>query len=330
MQNLRCGVRGESILRISSVDLDSLMSTLEVNFVRLTECLVSPGWRLALGGSEVSGIHYILAGTGTMNVEGHPAIELVPHILIITPPKANFYIEFPSDQHPVSDLTTINGRLEAFPTGSLRRFVAGNAEPKLIMICGYFRASYGASMNLFGTITSSIVEHFDAADGLDDKLKATLAELVAQEVGMGAMTTGLLKQVLVALLRRSLSSMNSWAERFSMLSDPHVARAFADMAAHPGAPHSVHSLAQSACLSRSAFMARFTRLVGVAPMTALRELRMRHASALLLSDNMSIDQIAQNVGYMSRSSFLRAFQRAYGCDPSEYRSVARNSSGESR
>src|SRR3954470_4585011 len=38
------------VLRISPADLESLLGTLEVNFVALTECLVSTGYSLELGG----------------------------------------------------------------------------------------------------------------------------------------------------------------------------------------------------------------------------------------------------------------------------------------
>jgi transcriptional regulator GlxA family with amidase domain len=144
---------------------------------------------------------------------------------------------------------------------------------------------------------------------------------------MEAMTTALLKQVLIAILRRSLSSAGSWLERFPMLSAPRIARAFAEMLARPGAPHSVQSLAQTAGLSRSAFMARFAEALGSSPMAVLRQLRMRQAAARLAANVLSIDQIAHAVGYESRSSFFRAFRQAYGQDPSAYRAAARGSPG---
>jgi AraC family transcriptional activator of mtrCDE len=34
------------------------MTTLEVDVVRLTECLVSPGWRLSFPASDLPAIHY--------------------------------------------------------------------------------------------------------------------------------------------------------------------------------------------------------------------------------------------------------------------------------
>jgi AraC family transcriptional activator of mtrCDE len=312
------GVGEKQLLRIASSDLDNLLTVLDVSFVRLSECLVSPGWRLELGGIDAPGLHYNIEGTGRM-VVGDLAIELKPHTLVILPARQHFRLEVPSDEAPAVNI--LDGRAMAFAPGEVRRYVAGSSESRIILICGYFRAMYGASMDLFASLSAPIVEQFDASDQLDGKLKSALAELVAQEAGVGAMTTSLLKQVLVVLLRRSLRSIDLWVERFPMFSDPHIARAFADMVTQPGAPHSIQSLSQSACLSRSAFMSHFTSLFGRAPMEVLREIRMRQAAALLANDSMSIEQIARAVGYERRSSFMRAFRKVYGNNPSDYRAT---------
>jgi AraC family transcriptional activator of mtrCDE len=95
------------------------------------------------------------------------------------------------------------------------------------------------------------------------------------------------------------------------------------MAAHPGANHTVASLADRAGLSRSSFMARFTDVVGESPITILRHLRMRQAAKQLASSQMSIDQIARSAGYNSRSSFIKAFRKSFECDPTEYRTQAK-------
>ena len=106
-----------------------------------------------------------------------------------------------------------------------------------------------------------------------------------------------------------------------MLGDPQIARAFAEMVTHPELPHSVESLAQTAGLSRSVFMARFTRLFGKPPKATLRDLRMRQATVLLTNSGLSVVQIVHGVGYTSRSSFSRAFRKIHGRDPSEYRDM---------
>lgn len=165
------------------------------------------------------------------------------------------------------------------------------------------------------------MEEFKADDRLDMKLKSVMAELMSQEVAVGAMTAALLKEIIVTLVRRSFSSLTFWAGRVSVLSDPHVAIAFANMVVQPGRAHSIHSLATDACLGRSTFIARFNNAVGHSPMTLLRELRMRQAALQLQMSNLPVEQILRNAGYSSRSSFVKAFRTSYGVDPSTYRDL---------
>src|SRR3546814_16414195 len=92
------------------------------------------------------------------------------------------------------------------------------------------------------------------------------------------MTASLLKQVIVALVRRSMKSSRSWNDRFSILADRQLTRAFADMVSRPGAAPTVQSLAHRAGLSRSAFMARFSEIFGRLPMAILLALTMWQAA----------------------------------------------------
>lgn len=304
---------------IAQADLARLLETLMVEFVRLSECLVGEGFRLELGGINAPGLHYNLSGTGRLIVGDREPIALQPHTLVVLPAGTVFRIEVPPRGGERVMWKTVDGRSKAFAPGAVRRYVATDAEPDVVLICGYFHASYGAATDLFGTLKAPIVEQFEEGDQVDETLRTALMELIAQEVGFGAMSAALLKQVVVALLRRSLRSMELWVERFSLLSDLQVARAFADMVAHPGARHSVQSLARTACLSRSAFEARFHKVVGRSPMIILRDLRMRQAAEQLRSTTMTVDAIARQAGYASRSSFVRAFRKANGCDPTSYR-----------
>ncbi|TDY40568.1 AraC family transcriptional activator of mtrCDE [Paraburkholderia rhizosphaerae] len=262
-------------------------------------------------------MHYNLGGTGELVVSGHEPIRLSPHMLIIAPAERPFHITAFDPDGRIPMLKMVDP--QPSESGELVRYVAGSDKPEVTLVCGYFQAVYGTTIGLFSGLTSPIVEHFDAEDQLDQKLKSVLDELAGQQVGVSAMTTALLKQVLVMLLRRSLTSTSVLGERFSMLSDPQIARAFSEMVNRPGAPHSIRSLAQAAGLSRSSFMARFADLIGESPIAVLRQLRMRQAAAMLASNcQLSIDQIARSVGYSSRSSFLRAFRKVYGMDPSAY------------
>jgi AraC-like DNA-binding protein len=302
-------------------NLDGLLKTLDVEFVRLTECLVSAGWSLKLEANAAPGIHYILTGRGQLVVGDSSPIELTPHTLAIIPPGSTLILgALDSDGKPARG-ECVESRTYSSAPGALRRLVAGDGKPDVIMICGYFRATYASSIDLFGALPTPIVENFTAADQLDQMLKSAMAELLAQEIGAGAMSTTLLKQVLITLLRRSLSSAELWAERFSILKDPKVARAFSEMVARPGEAHSLRSLAHTSGLSRSSFMERFTQTFGDSPMVILRRLRLRRATILLSSGKLSIEQVSNLVGYRNRSSFSRAFKKMYGQIPTHRRSI---------
>jgi AraC family transcriptional activator of mtrCDE len=202
---------------------------------------------------------------------------------------------------------------------SVTKYVIGVGEPALVGISGYIRASFGGSMDLFKSLSSPIVECFDRNSGVHENLNLAVSEFNVREVGMHAMAAALLKRVLVTLFRRSMHSAELWAERFPILGDPQISRAFASMVAEPRAAHSIHSLSQIAGLSRSAFMARFVNVFGISPAAALRRLRMREAQSLLVADTLAIDEIANLVGYANRTSFSRAFRAIYGTDPTNFR-----------
>ena len=308
-------------LRIPSTDIDQLMLGLEVHMHALAQCAISSGWRLSFSGSDKTAIHYVLHGTGKMFVADFPAFTLTPHTMVIVPMMLPVRMEVSEPNQSTMKSIDVN-QLDATP-GKITRIIAGTGASELVVVCGYFRTSYSRSIDIFDTLASPIIEKFDESDRVDQSLTAALVEASAQRVGMAAMTASLLKQVVLTLLRRSLETPQLWAERFPVLSDPLIARAFASMIADPGLHHTTQSLARAAGLSRSAFMARFTRAFGIPPLAALRELRMKHAVLLLDANILPVEQVAKTVGYLNRSSFSRAFRAIHGVDPSEYRAAER-------
>src|SRR4051812_35180233 len=99
-----------------------------------------------------------------------------------------------------------------------------------------------------------------------------MAEIAARHAGGGTMSAALLKLVLLALLRRCLVSTNTCVERFSILNDPPIARAFAEMASRRRYRTPPQSLSNAVSLSRSAFMERFSAAFENPMMSLLRRL----------------------------------------------------------
>jgi AraC family transcriptional regulator of arabinose operon len=103
--------------------------------------------------------------------------------------------------------------------------------------------------------------------------------------------------------------------------DVRVRRAQALIAADPGAPHTVRSLAETVALSPSRFAHLFTQQLGQSPMRALREARLRHAARLLEVTDLSVDRVAAASGFASPSHFNRVFRERYGTPPGAYRAL---------
>ena len=78
-------------------------------------------------------------------------------------------------------------------------------------------------------------------------------------------------------------------------------------------------LAREAGLSRTAFAARFTGLVGQSPMEYAFGCRMRRAQALLRTDRLTVEAVAGQVGYGSDAALSAAFVRFAGMTPGAYR-----------
>lgn len=91
----------------------------------------------------------------------------------------------------------------------------------------------------------------------------------------------------------------------------------------PEEPWTVEALADLSALSRAAFSARFTRLVGESPGRYLQRLRLAQAADLLTATPDSAAAISRAVGYASEAAFSRAFAKEYGVGPRAWRSAGR-------
>jgi AraC-like DNA-binding protein len=106
------------------------------------------------------------------------------------------------------------------------------------------------------------------------------------------------------------------------LSDPQIAAALGLLHAHPERAWRVEELAAQAGMSRSAFFARFSELVGEPPLKYLATWRMRKAQQMIHDGRATVKEVGTRVGYASEAAFSRAFKRWAGVPPNMYRSVA--------
>jgi AraC-like DNA-binding protein len=105
----------------------------------------------------------------------------------------------------------------------------------------------------------------------------------------------------------------------SALREPVVARALDALHRDPSRDWTLDTLARDAGLSRSALAERFTATVGQPPMQYLASWRMQLAAGHLKTGTDTVAAVAARVGYESDAAFSRAFKKAVGMSPRQWR-----------
>ena len=82
---------------------------------------------------------------------------------------------------------------------------------------------------------------------------------------------------------------------------------------------SISALADGLGISGSYLRREFSRSFGKSPVSYLRDLRIGQAKALLESEYLSIEEIAEQCGFSSASYFIQVFHKATGFSPDRYR-----------
>ena len=142
-------------------------------------------------------------------------------------------------------------------------------------------------------------------------------EAIGSKPGREVVLQHLLEVLLIEALR-SAAELGDLPGLVRGLSDERLAVAIRGMHAQPGRGWTVAELARESALSRSGFHERFQSAVGMAPMAYLQTWRLALAKDLLRKREISVGEIARQVGYRSTSAFSVAFTREVGVSPARY------------
>jgi AraC-like DNA-binding protein len=130
-----------------------------------------------------------------------------------------------------------------------------------------------------------------------------------------------LADVLVILAIRAWIEQDPLARTgwLGALRDRQIGRAITLIHRDPARAWTVANLASEIAMSRSAFAARFTALVGEPPMHYVTRWRMLVALTWLKEEGATIGELALRLGYQSEAAFSRAFKRFTGTSPGAIR-----------
>jgi AraC-like DNA-binding protein len=205
------------------------------------------------------------------------------------------------------------------PGGHSARFGGGGEETDII--AGHFSMGGSRRNVLLDTLPPAI--HVPAAAATRSPALAGVVALILGESaapGPGSpIVLGRLADLLfVHAIRWWITGEGASGCGVRAVADPSIGAALRLMHGRYDEPWTLERLAASVSMSRSAFAARFTELVGEPPMQYLAEWRMTHA-ARLLREGVSVACVAQQVGYANPVAFSKAFSRMRGMGPGAWR-----------
>jgi AraC-like DNA-binding protein len=198
----------------------------------------------------------------------------------------------------------------------------GGGEPATL-ICGAVRFDHPAAADVVRLLPAVIAIDAwrpPASEWVQTTLRFIAAEARELQPGGETVITRLADILVIQAIRAWMAedptAQTGW---IGALRDPHIGRAIRRVHREPGHRWSVESLAHEAGMSRSAFAARFTTLVGEPAMHYVARWRMRVALESLRGGTTTIAAIAADLGYESEAAFARAFKRIVGRSPGESR-----------
>lgn len=299
--------------------LSEVLSTLGLRSRLYCRTQLAGPWVIEVRPSELLHFHLVEQGEAWLSLDGHAVPEpLRPgEVLVIRSPHGHRLADRPG-KRPVAPI--VFGAED--DTGRLQQLRHGTATaPESAIVCGAFALRHAGDHPLTRVLPP--VMRLRPAQG--DWLGAVAGLLSAEarelqpgsEIVISRLTDLLFIEVLRAWMREH-APRQGW---LAALSHPQIGPVLAAVHEQPEHAWTVEALAARAHLSRSAFSARFAKVVGEPAQTYLMRLRMQAAARLVSERRASLAEIAVATGYESEAAFSKAFKRWHGLAPGQFREV---------
>lgn len=277
-----------------------------------------PPWRYDFAASQDSVFHVISFGGACLHIEGENEPIRLEDGDVVLFPSGHPHSLYDDPQSPLTRLV----HLDYKPQRAHHVVNCEGAGPKLLMLCGAFHFEYPYNFPLLQRLPKLI--HIRGSQGRMEQSFADIVSIIAREsasqqhgteVMLRRLTELLFIQVIRLWIDQQAEGSAGWG---GALGDQPISGALGLIHQSPERRWTVKELAGEVALSRSAFSARFTELVGESPMAYLTRWRMVRASRLLKAE-VHVENIAEQLGYESEVAFRKAFKREMGIPPAQYR-----------
>jgi AraC-like DNA-binding protein len=280
-------------------------------------------WSLALPQRPYALFHYLSRGSATLALEQGRELRMTAgdFVVVSRGEPHRLYSDRRMKSFSVVDLD------QSAHLGVVRH--GGSAAPYSTMICGKFtvaRPSRGSVLELLPPVL--LLKPTEDGEWLEVILRRMVSESAVARPGRDVALSRLTEVLFVEVLRSWVKSLapgeGGW---LGAMADPHIGPALQLIHEQPGRAWTLDDLGQRVGLGRSAFSARFTKLVGQSMYRYLIARRMSEAAFLLETSDEGIARIATRVGYETAAAFSKLFHRHHGLSPGRYRATRRSDDG---
>ncbi|MET0735968.1 MAG: AraC family transcriptional regulator [Microbacterium sp.] len=266
--------------------------------------------------------HIVARGTAYLEVDGHEPLALAAGHMALVPRGIGHRVS----TRPGAPVLGFADELPQTMLGdhfSVLRLGPSDREATLALLCGIVAFDSPGAQQVLDVLPGVI--HVDSADHpvMAALLPLLAGEVVAPRPGGEAVATRLADVLVVETVRAWLAAdpeaSRGW---LAALRDPQIGAVMAAVHRDPGHDWTLPELAARAAMSRSAFAARFTAVVGIPAMRYVAQWRMRAARHRLAAGD-TVGAVALAFGYGSEAAFSRAFTRTTGETPGRVRRMLR-------
>ena len=270
-------------------------------------------WRVRRADAGLPFYAVVLEGACQLTVDGQPPLPLLAGDFVLVPaaqPFTNSSAPPPAAEVPDVPPTQL-------PDGTYR---VGDTDgpPDVRLLVGHCRFGSPDAALLVSLLPQLV--HVRGEPRLTALVQLLIDETRAGRPARDEVLARLLEVLLIEALRstQGTAAAPGSAGLVRGLADARLAAALRGVHEQPARAWTIEAMAKEAALSRSAFFERFSRAVGVAPMSYLLAWRMALARKLLRDDSLGVADVAERVGYSSASTFSVAFTRHVGQPPARY------------
>jgi len=239
-------------------------------------------WNLELPERPYALFHYLSRGSATLAFEEGRDLDLSEgDFVVVTRGEPHvIYSDRRTKPLPIPDIDRPSGHLGVVRHG-------GGAQPVSTMICGNFTLSQPLRGRLLELLPPLLLLKPKTDDGWFDAIlqrmvNESAVERPGQRVALSRMTEMLFVEVLRCWIKSLRPGEGGW---IGAMADPHIGPALQLIHEQLDRPWTVRELGHHVGLGRSAFSARFTKLVGQSMHRYLIARRMSEAAFLLESSD---------------------------------------------